>query len=122
MELTHEKIHKIIDEAEIVHAGHETSGLKPSQEIAEEIEAILKTNGSAEDEKLFDLVENLPEQEFYELLALMWIGRSDFQTYENALTYAKSHPDEFDTNYLIHKGPLAEYLREGLEHLEALEV
>lgn len=56
-----------------------------------------------------------PDQQ-HELVALMWIGRNDYELeeWEDAVSYAKECASENTAKYLIANPMLADYLIEGL--------
>ena len=82
--------------------------------------AILEDTGdNPTGEELADAIDLLNDDQKAELLALMWIGRGDFDTAEwrEALTQAQVTRDARSTDYLIGTPLLGDYLEEALSAL-----
>ncbi len=64
-------------------------------------------------------IEGLNEEEYTNLLALMWLGRGDYtkEEWDNILVDARAVEDERRPNYLIGTPLLANYLEEALNQL-----
>lgn len=62
------------------------------------------------------LIRDLNEDEAAELIALMWIGRGDFDAaeFQEAVAEAKSRTDIKPARYLLDRPMLGEWLEEGL--------
>lgn len=76
----------------------------------------------AEQQKLKKLLASLPEQDVYKLALLMYLGRGDFGTDDLAGQYEalkkKLAKPDWAITQLMGKGPLADYLSDGLAELE----
>ncbi len=70
-------------------------------------------------QELTDALNGLSDSERIELLALMWLGRGDYERREwrAALRQARRIHDERETDYLVGTPLLASYLEEGLSQL-----
>jgi hypothetical protein len=64
-------------------------------------------------------IEGLNEEEYTNLLALMWLGRGDYskEEWDDILVDARSVEDERGADYLIGTPLLADYLEDGLDQL-----
>jgi hypothetical protein len=77
--------------------------------------------------ELRDAIDGLNIDEREELLALVWLGRGDFDRkgWREALRQARETADAHETDYLLGTPLLADYLEEGLavlgQSLEGLE-
>jgi hypothetical protein len=76
-----------------------------------------------EEAKLRDLLHSLPPDDVYRLLALMYLGRGDynaigFEPMSRELTQAFPTPERA-IRQMMAKGPLAEYLADGLREMAA---
>lgn len=67
------------------------------------------------------IIRELNEDEAAELVALMWIGRGDFEAYEfaEAIEEAKLRRDIRPARYLLDRPMLGEWLEEGLQAIGA---
>ena len=69
-----------------------------------------------------EIVNSLGKEERAELLALVWLGRGDegvtVKDWDSVLEHAKKEDDEGTADYLIGKGPLADYIDKGLKKME----
>lgn len=61
------------------------------------------------------LLRELSPEAFRELAALMWYGRGDYETFQDAL---EQFSPEIRPGYLASKGPLKKYLLVGLHRLQ----
>jgi hypothetical protein len=70
-------------------------------------------------QELAATLESLDEGQRIELLALMWVGRGDFDASEwrEALALARDSHDEQEPEYLMGTPLLADYLEAGLDAL-----
>jgi len=65
-------------------------------------------------------LEALSRPALNELVALMWIGRGDFEPSDWEYLVRRAGGDQGDlVGYVVEKSPLAEYLREGLAALRS---
>jgi hypothetical protein len=66
--------------------------------------------------ELCDLINDLEPDQQQDVIALMYIGRGDFEKEEWQLAYkqARTIPVKNRANYLISKNMLSDYLNEGL--------
>lgn len=71
--------------------------------------------------ELRSLLNDLNEDEAAELVALMWIGRGDFEAGEfaTAVAEAKGRRDIRPTRYLLRQPMLGDWLEEGLQAIGA---
>jgi uncharacterized protein DUF3775 len=69
------------------------------------------------EEELRELIQDLNEDEAAELIALVWIGRGDYDAgdWHEALAEARSRGRKRLASYLLRLPMLAEWLEEGLE-------
>lgn len=67
------------------------------------------------------IIRDMNEDEAAELVALMWIGRGDFESYEfaEAVEEAKLRRDIRPARYLLDRPMLGEWLEEGLQAIGA---
>ena len=66
--------------------------------------------------ELKNLINDLEPDQQKKIIALMYLGRGDFDKdeWQSALTQALTIPEQNRADYLISKPMLADYLREGL--------
>ena len=82
--------------------------------------AILEDTGdNPTEQELAAALNALDDEQRVELLALMWVGRGDFDRSEwrNALTQARDVHNEAETSYLMGTPLLADYLEVALDAL-----
>lgn len=74
--------------------------------------------------ELKSVIEDLEPDQQVRLVALMWLGRGDFDLddWNQALSRAGEAWNERTAEYLVHTPLLADYLRNGLELIEDLDV
>jgi len=67
------------------------------------------------------IIRELNEDQAAELVALMWVGRGDFESYEfdEAVEEAKLRRDIRPARYLLDRPMLGEWLEEGLQAIGA---
>jgi Protein of unknown function (DUF3775) len=82
----------------------------------DEREVLLDTPDNPTEEELRDAIDGLGPAERQELLALMWLGRGDYDagTWPDALRQAGDTADANLTDYLVGTPLLASYLEEGV--------
>jgi hypothetical protein len=73
------------------------------------------------EEELRELIQDLNDDEAAELIALVWIGRGDYDAadWQAALAEARSRGRKRLASYLLRLPMLAEWLEEGLEAIGA---
>ncbi len=93
------------------------SGSNPSDD--DEVGILEETSDNPIGEELATAIELLNDDQKTELLALMWVGRGDFDAVEwpAALAQARQIHNWHETGYLIGTPMLADYLEEGLAAL-----
>ena len=86
----------------------------------EERQILLDTPDNPSEQELRDAIDGLNVDEREELLALMWIGRGDFDAggWADAVLQAREIESKAERNNLLVGNPLlADYLEEGLDAL-----
>jgi hypothetical protein len=81
-----------------------------------ECDILLDTAGNSTVEELRDAIEGLNTDEQEELLALIWIGRGDFDKtqWSEAIGLARARRTDSEADYLIGTPLLADYLEEAV--------
>jgi hypothetical protein len=70
-------------------------------------------------EALKEFLKLLPEAALREVAGLMWFGRGDFESLEDANRHFVYRPEDDEAvRYIAGKSPLAKYLRAGLDRLQ----
>ena len=102
--------------AEVAPEGME-EGSNPTDDGARAILEDTPDNPTAAE--LRDAILSLDQDEREELLALVWLGRGDYdrQSWREALAEARGSADARETRYLLGTPLLADYLEEGLAQL-----
>jgi Protein of unknown function (DUF3775) len=92
-------------------------GSNPSDD--DEREVLEDYAGDPTYEELVDALENLNEDELVEVMALVWMGRGDYEPedWEDALAEARETRNERAVQYLVGTPNLADELEEGLSKL-----
>ncbi|GAA3856647.1 DUF3775 domain-containing protein [Celeribacter arenosi] len=67
--------------------------------------------------ELRSFIRGLNEEEKTALVAIAWLGRETFETYEEAFTTARQEATSPTESYLLGMPLLADYLESGLESL-----
>jgi Protein of unknown function (DUF3775) len=85
----------------------------------DERQILLDTPDNPTEEELRDAIDGLNLDEREELLALMWLGRGDYDAgdWSEALRQARDTPSETEASYLLGTPLLADYLEEGVAAL-----
>lgn len=93
------------------------SGSDPPDD--DEREVLLDTPDNPTEQELRDAVDGLGVVERQELLALMWVGRGDYdaKSWREALRQAEDTADANLTEYLVGTPLLGDYLEEGASAL-----
>lgn len=91
------------------HDGHHHDGL--AEEESEDLTA----------EELRELINDLNVDEAAELVAMVWIGRGDYEAaeWEEAVAEARQRGNRRTASYLLGLPTLAEWLETGLEQIGA---
>lgn len=115
--LTRAQLLDIIAKAETLDASRSEDGVRTGvaeRDLADKIET-----GNAAMKPLREALAKLNRDAMTELKAIMWLGRGDVESWEDALAEAKDHGNqgERDVVYLTEKSPLSEYLREGAKKI-----
>jgi uncharacterized protein DUF3775 len=93
------------------------TGSNPSDDLDRDILEATADNPTYQE--LVDALDSLGDPERTELLALMWLGRGDFdkEGWREALKEARRVHDSKETAYLVGTPLLGDYLEEGLAQL-----
>lgn len=85
----------------------------------DERQILLDTPDNPTEQELRDAIDGLNVDEREELLALLWLGRGDFdaQGWREALRQARDLRTTTETEYLLGTPLLGDYLEEGVEAL-----
>jgi Protein of unknown function (DUF3775) len=95
----------------------EDSGSNPADDAERDVLEATADNPTYQE--LVDAIDSLGDPERIELLALVWLGRGDYDKDEwpQALEEAASIHDPKETGYLVGTPLLGDYLEEGLAQL-----
>ncbi len=105
-------------DAEVAADPDAEDGSDPADD--DERQILLDTPDNPSEQELRDAIDGLNVDEREELLALMWIGRGDFdaQGWPDAMQQAREIESKAEQNNLLLGAPLlADYLEEGLDAL-----
>ena len=93
------------------------TGLDPADD--DEREVLLDTPDNPTEQELRDAIDGLGLPERQELLALMWLGRGDYdaQSWPEGLRQARDVDIASPTDYLVGTPLLGDYLEEGASAL-----
>ncbi len=85
----------------------------------DEREVLFDTPENPTEQELRDAIDGLNQDEREELLALMWLGRGDYDAagWPEAMRQARDSSSETETQYLLGTPLLADYLAEGADAL-----
>jgi Protein of unknown function (DUF3775) len=85
----------------------------------DERQILLDTPDNPTEQELRDAIDGLGVPERQELLALMWLGRGDYDaaSWSEALQQARETGSETETDYLLGTPLLGDYLEEGVSAL-----
>ena len=85
----------------------------------DERQILLDTPDNPTEQELRDAIDGLNLDEREELLALLWLGRGDYdaQSWPDALRQARETQSPTETEYLLGTPLLGDYLEEGVEAL-----
>lgn len=119
--ITLEKLAYIIEKAREfdaeVAADVDEAGSNPADD--DERQILLDTPDNPSEQELRDAIEGLNIDEREELLALVWLGRGDYdaQGWPEALRQARDSGNAGEARYLVGTPLLADYLEEGVSAL-----
>ncbi len=104
-------------DAEITADPDALTGSNPTDDG--EIEILGDTPDNPTEQELRDAIDGLNVAERQELLALLWLGRGDYdaETWSDALREAHDRMNETETDYFLGTPLLADYLEEGANAL-----
>jgi len=104
-------------DAEVAADPDAVSGSNPSDDGSREV--LEDTPDNPTEQELRDAIEGLNLAEAQELLALMWLGRGDFdaESWPDALRQARDTMSGTEADYLLGTPLLADYLEEGANAL-----
>ena len=93
------------------------SGSNPSDD--KDVAILEGTSDNPTEQELAAALDVLDDDQRVELLALMWLGRGDFERgeWQDALARAREVHNRAETEYLIGTPLLADYLEEALDAL-----
>ncbi len=85
----------------------------------DEREVLLDTPDNPAEQELRDAIDSLNQDEREELLALVWLGRGDYDasTWPEALRQARDSAGATETGYLVGTPLLGDYIEEGVAAL-----
>jgi hypothetical protein len=85
----------------------------------DEREILLDTPENPTEQELRDAIDGLGIPERQELLALMWLGRGDYdaESWSEALQQARQTQSASETTYLLGTPLLSDYIEEGVSAL-----
>jgi hypothetical protein len=66
---------------------------------------------------LYKFIDGLPDEQKHELSAIAWLGRGDFDDFDEAVKHSQTHSPQTTASYWIAKRDLAGYLRDGVGKL-----
>lgn len=100
-------------DAEVPTDPDAASGSNPTDDGSREI--LADTPDNPTEQELRDAIDSLNIDERQELLALLWLGRGDFDAagWPDALRLAHTTMNETETAYFLGTPLLADYLEEG---------
>ena len=101
----------------MVASGDIDAGDNPADD--DERTVLLATRDNPTDEEMRGALQALSDKERTELLALLWIGRGDFELdqWDDAVAEAIGRPEDSRPEALLDVPLLADYLEEGLSVL-----
>jgi hypothetical protein len=118
MKLSVKKVQEIVRLAEQLypHTHIHNQKIHSAADAADAVAACIQ-----ETKELHNYIKNLPDDERYELTALVWLGRGTGDEapndWESLVRDASGDTAEGTAEYLVSKFPLARYLREGMRKM-----
>ncbi|WP_193199236.1 DUF3775 domain-containing protein [Nostoc sp. MG11] len=124
------KVHKVIDLAELVYCSMEIRRVNISETFVDKLSNYLedfKMTGRTSLNVLRKYIDEFSEEEKAELIAIIWFGRGtsceQAEDLDNLIAQAlKLIPQNYATSYIIERASLAKYLRSGLQKINILPV
>ncbi len=126
--LTVEKVHKIIELAELTYGSQNSSSIPESKldtKIFAEVFAEYLNESQNPDAPIHNLsgyICQLDSEELKEAVALMWLGRGAGDEQPSDFLVLAEEAQAMKPQYLLEKSRLAKYLRNGLQKLNLLEI
>jgi hypothetical protein len=122
------KVHKVIDLAELIYCSKENKRVNISETFVDKLSNYLedfKMTGRTSLNVLRKYIDEFSEEEKAEMIALMWLGRGTSceqpENFDNLIEQAlKLIPQNYATIYIIERAFLAKYLRSGLQKINIL--
>lgn len=104
-------------DAEVPIEPDAATGSDPADD--DERQILLDTPDNPSEQELRDAIDGLNIDEREELLALVWLGRGDFdaQSWPEALQQARDSGSASESDYLVGTPLLADYLEAGVDAL-----
>lgn len=119
MDLNPETICYIIDKAHEFHVKEGVSIPEPPSSPTEDwaIQVLADHEDDMTYQELVSIINDLEPDQQVQLVALMWVGRGDFEVddWDNAVEAAGDARTERTAQYLIATPMVADYLAEGLD-------
>lgn len=126
LDLNPETVEQIIDRA---HQYQTRDSMQEDQDDSEtDVESFELTEFHDPDDPVYlelkSVIDDLEPDQQVRLVALMWLGRGDFDVddWEQALGRAGDAWNERTAEYLVRTPLLADYLSDGLEQIQDLDV
>jgi hypothetical protein len=124
LSLSDEKLDYIVEKAREFDAEVEPEAEDEASDAVDDragmTAALQDTGDNPAEQELAAALAALNDDERTEILALMWIGRGDFDAseWQDALEQARQTHDQRETRYLLGTPLLADYLEQGRAELE----
>lgn len=122
LEIDRDTLQAIMDRSREFHAKEEVSipevPMSPTDDWARQV--LADHADDAVYAELRSIIQDLEPDQQVSLVALMWVGRGDYEAYEwqDALQYAGEAHNARTAEYLIATPLLADYLQMGLDALD----
>ena len=127
LDISTDIIRSIIDNVHEFHSGDDVN-LPGDEDEADVDEDILMQfaadySGDPYYEQLTSVINDLEPEQQVRVVALMWVGRGDYDLteWQEALTFAREAWTDHTAEYLLSTPLLSDYLAEGLEIFETAE-
>ncbi len=122
------KVHKVIDLAELIYCSKETRRVNISETFVDKLSNYLEDfniTGRTSLNVLRKYIDDFSEQEKAEVIAIIWVGRGipykQPKDLDNLILQALNLiPQNYATSYIIERASLAKYLRYGLQKINIL--
>ncbi len=125
IEIDRDTLQAIMDRSREFHAKEQVSipevPMSPTDDWA--MQVLADHSDDAVYSELGSIIEDLEPDQQISLVALMWVGRGDYDALEwqDAVKYATEAHNARTAEYLIATPMLADYLRLGLDAMDELE-